>query len=232
MIIKPFLKYFLLASFTLIFVLFFGFYGKNIFERSTKDELLKKIVIPPHSIVEGASIGEWGNRFWIWLFSAPKNANPAADETGAFCHIGQSGSVWFLAGSYEPYPVLRECNIPEGKYLYVPLYIGLVRPSGLNPNKDCLYSQKKVALGVDAVTGPYFILNGIEQQNIKNHREASANCFDASGYGENISAADAYAVMLKPLPKGRYVLRFGNNEAGPDAEIITTIINIVPAKQN
>ncbi len=65
-------------------------------------------------------------RWWQWAYAQPKPVNPVADSTGKHCALGQSGTVWFLAGTFfdpkEPGPaVMRDCTIPAGKALFFPV---------------------------------------------------------------------------------------------------------------
>jgi hypothetical protein len=58
---------------------------------------------------------------WLrWAMSIPWSTGPVTDTTGASCDLGQSGSVWYLAGT-ESGPVTRECTIPQDKKLFFPL---------------------------------------------------------------------------------------------------------------
>jgi hypothetical protein len=59
---------------------------------------------------------EWTARWWQWLLSIPEDRNPAADQTGENCDEGQSGPVWFLAGTFGGLNE-RVCTIPAGKSL-------------------------------------------------------------------------------------------------------------------
>jgi hypothetical protein len=82
-------------------------------------------VLPPHANSHGASYGEWAGRWWAWAWTQPYAVNPVFDRTGEFCAQGQSGSVWFLAGTFIynlPEIVTRNCTIPVGKALFFPVY--------------------------------------------------------------------------------------------------------------
>lgn len=82
-------------------------------------------VLPPHANPHGASYGEWAGRWWAWAWTQPRAVNPVFDKTGEFCAQGQSGSVWFLAGTFIEKPpeiVTRTCTIPVGKALFFPVY--------------------------------------------------------------------------------------------------------------
>ena len=71
--------------------------------------------------------------WWQWVYSIPQpideNGNPVApfnpffDTSGAYCMVGQRGSVWFLAGTdgLSSGQVTRSCSIPEGVSLFFPV---------------------------------------------------------------------------------------------------------------
>jgi hypothetical protein len=80
-------------------------------------------VHPPNSNPYGLSYGEWSAKWWQWILQIPAATNPNLDATGANCAEGQSGHVWFLAGSFGTLPphIVRDCTIPAGKSLLVPV---------------------------------------------------------------------------------------------------------------
>src|SRR5581483_4222539 len=57
-------------------------------------------VVPPNAHFMGKSYGEWHAAWWQWAFSIPAEQSPFLDPTGANCTVGQSGHVWFLAGTF------------------------------------------------------------------------------------------------------------------------------------
>src|SRR5574341_1319356 len=57
-------------------------------------------VLPPRATAYGMTYGEWSARWWQWGLGQPAATNPIDDPTGAFCDVGQSGPVWFLAGTF------------------------------------------------------------------------------------------------------------------------------------
>src|SRR5215210_4141888 len=59
----------------------------------------------------GLTYGEWTARWWQWAYSIPRDVHPAYDDSGKYCAEGQSGPVWFLAGTFE-HPAERYCTIP------------------------------------------------------------------------------------------------------------------------
>jgi hypothetical protein len=55
-----------------------------------------------------------------WAMELPWSTGPINDPSGASCAMGQSGSVWFLAGTSGG-PATRDCTIPHDKKLFFPL---------------------------------------------------------------------------------------------------------------
>ena len=78
-------------------------------------------VLPPQSSPHGKTYGEWGAAWWEWAASIPADSNPLLDQTGESCHEGQSGKVFFLAGTFGETGVVRECTIPTGTALFFPI---------------------------------------------------------------------------------------------------------------
>lgn len=67
---------------------------------------------------------------WVrWVAAAPKATNPIADPTGALAAVNQPDDVWFLAGSYGR-QVVRSCDVPAGRELFVPTVNMWVWPAG------------------------------------------------------------------------------------------------------
>lgn len=96
-------------------------------------------VLDPSVKVFGKTLGEWAEKWSLWAYSTPSATNPILDETGAFCDVGQSGGVWFLAGSFFNKPVVpytRTCTIPRGKYILLPILSGLSFAPEFPENED------------------------------------------------------------------------------------------------
>src|SRR5262249_5180929 len=77
-------------------------------------------VLPPQSNAHGMSYAQWGDRWWLWNYSIPLPFNPVQDTTGAYAGVGQSGPVWFLAGTSGG-NVVRTIVVPPGKSLFFPI---------------------------------------------------------------------------------------------------------------
>ena len=58
-------------------------------------------VAPPQAHPHGQTYSEWAADWWYcWGLSQPTPVNPLINPTGAQCASGQTGNVWFLAGSF------------------------------------------------------------------------------------------------------------------------------------
>src|SRR6187200_1961466 len=68
-------------------------------------------VAPVKSQPNGHSYGEWSAAWWQWAEATPTSVNPVLDRTGAQCAQGQTGHVWFLAGSFGTDVLNRSCTI-------------------------------------------------------------------------------------------------------------------------
>ena len=79
-------------------------------------------VLPPPSSIYGHSYQEWAAAWWQWALTQPLATNPVVDGDGRNCAAGQSGRVWFLAGTFDSGPkVERSCEVPAGTALFFPV---------------------------------------------------------------------------------------------------------------
>lgn len=76
-------------------------------------------VLPSNAHPYGKTYSQWSAAWWQWVFSLPVTASPQFDT--ADCSAGQSGEVWFLAGSFNGGIYNRNCTIPAGKALFFPV---------------------------------------------------------------------------------------------------------------
>ena len=62
---------------------------------------------------------EWTAAWWQWVERT--NNVPVEGQGNVDCTLGQTGDLWFLAGTQGGAPVVRNCTVPGGKILFVPL---------------------------------------------------------------------------------------------------------------
>ena len=70
---------------------------------------------------EPTATPELAAQWWQWTKSAPAPVNPVRDLSGEHCAVGQTGSVWFLAGGYGSSKIRRRCTVPADQALFFPV---------------------------------------------------------------------------------------------------------------
>jgi hypothetical protein len=82
-------------------------------------------VIPPSAMPDGRSYDGWSAAWWQWAFGLKvhdKNSvivDPAFVQNGPVdCSYGQTGHVWFLAGTFNLPHANRSCAVPSGTMLF------------------------------------------------------------------------------------------------------------------
>jgi hypothetical protein len=185
-------------------------------------------VLPPESTPYGKTYGEWSGAWWRWAFSIPVPENPVLDTTGEYAAEGQSGPVWFLAGTFGG-PAERTITVPPGKALFFPIYnyVWVNMPEyGDNPwsEEQEAYARQLCKGQVDNAPAPLACeIDGHEVANITAYR-----CQTPAGgaymvtlpddslwsvwgvapgtYGPSVD--DGYYLMLAPLRDGTHTIHF------------------------
>jgi hypothetical protein len=182
-------------------------------------------VVDPSEAVAGLFQAEWSRAWWQWAGSFKRSESPVADRSGARCQAGQSGNVWFLAGTYGTARTIRTCTIPAGKYLYFPLINYVVSPSYAG-SLTCEAAKDTAHEMTDDVSSLVLALDGQRISNLELHRQATPDCFDLAaraGGGVSPSAANGYYVMLRPLSRGTHTLEFGGILPGMSQAVTYTL---------
>ena len=177
-------------------------------------------VVPPNAKPYGLTYGEWGARWWQWVFSLPTPVNPLYDTTGANAAAGQHGPVWFLAGTFTggDASVARTVTIPAGKALLIPI----VNVEGsLADTPQVKTYPEVVALCeqfMDSVTIADLTVDGRLMRIGPNTRYRTGlveswytlpedNILGLAPGTYAPVAYDGYYAMLKPLSVGRHVIK-------------------------
>ena len=179
-------------------------------------------VLPVVSKPHGKSYGEWASAYWQWALSIPADRNPIADATGAFAGEGQSGSVWFLPGTFGN-SVDRSIRIPTGKTLLVPVShwifgAGVFDCDPTVPGVPCDVDELRLlaAANTEAADLLEVTIDGVALKNVRNYRALSPTPFSltlpensvvgvpAGTYSPQV--ADGYWLMLAPLSKGAHTI--------------------------
>ena len=178
--------------------------------------------IPVNARPHGASYGEWSGRWWQWAGSVPAGVNPVTDTTGEHCDEGQTGHVWFLAGSFGG-EVTRECTIPSGQTLLVPLVnFSADNFVCVDPDSNFTFDELRAiaAANIDLVEELALSVDGVALTNLESYRVQSPTPFDITLPPDDVfapvcgdsyprvipSVADGFYVMLAPLSKGEHTI--------------------------
>ncbi len=165
-------------------------------------------LIPPDKAIAGASQEEWSRRWWHWALSFEDEDSPVADTDGSLCASGQSGPVWFLAGTYESQRAVRRCSIPAGKILFLPLANFIAFPPD-DEREACASLMLKAESATEAPAALVLDLNGKRFKGLEAHRQATKGCFLVAPDDDAPAAGNGYYVALGPLKRGHYTLNFG-----------------------
>ncbi len=193
-------------------------------------------VIPLHARPHGKSYGEWNQAWWEWNFAIPRDRNPVADTTGAFCAEGQSGPVWFLAGSFGG-NVVRHCTVPPGKTLFFPVLNTIVWvPRRGNTEEEI---RAFAFARMNSATRLEVTIDGVPAQDIASYL-ADSDAFtlvlppnDVTGLGPATffpAVAVGYSLMVTPLTPGEHTIHIAaaSTFPGPFALDITYHLTVGP----
>jgi hypothetical protein len=169
-------------------------------------------VVPVESVYLGKTYEQWSEKWWKWALSIPTPRNPILDENGKNGSIGQSGSVWFLSGTfYGKTGVVRTSTIPAGKALFFPIFnVIAYAENGVLSQKDIADSKEFI----DNVTVKEVRIDGKKLKNLDKFRVRSKvfvvklpeNNILGIPAGPTPSLSDGYWMMLKPLPEGKHAI--------------------------
>jgi hypothetical protein len=186
-------------------------------------------VLPPGSAVSGLTYGQWSEAYWQYVLSIPTSENPLNDSTGQNCELGQSSSVFFLAGTFVGH-VTRTCIVPAGTPILIPIinadcsnveappFFGATAPE----RRACvnkLIDGVKIAT-LKATVDFYKVRNlrtfRIQSPDFEFTMPETDNILGVTGKGTTGRAtSDGYWLMLEPLSPGKHTIHtFGECVSG------------------
>ena len=182
-------------------------------------------ISPPQSNAQGQSYGQWAADWWTWVQSIPVDVNPLLDDTGENGDLGQSGSVWFLAGNFGG-DAERTVTVPSGKALFFPIFNHIWVNFPTDPPMEGDYLQAVLdglAATVDAATDLACEIDGRAVQDIESYRCQSPlfevvlpdnSLWEPYGLAEGdvVTCVDeGYYLMVTPLSVGQHTIHFTNS---------------------
>ena len=213
-------------------------------------------VIPPQASPDDHTYGEWSAMWWQWAFGLAPDVNPVLDTTGDLAASGQSGPVWFLAGTFGG-PAERYATIPSGKKLFFPIVNWsvwepdddetsrlIVEHLGLDPNVLTEAEILRLTANwlADRSMPVSCTVDGVAIKNLENYRAESpdfefifndelAELFELAGGLKSPAVADGYWLMLAPLSVGEHMIEFHGvaeiSEANGDPFDLSFTVDII-----
>lgn len=214
------------------------------------DERKAEKILDRDSVIHGRTYSEWNAAWQQWAASIPTANHPLFDNGD--CSVGQSGPVWFLGrkfvvnGGPDDYNhVVRDCNVPSGKALYVAIYNA--EDSTLEENA---LGRSQVQIGdlraataaeMDGVTELAMQVDGVDVRDIKERFRTQSSVYEFTLPADNFFTAigegpftagtyspavdDGYYVMVAPLSLGHHTIHF-HGTAGVDVLDVTYHIDV------
>jgi hypothetical protein len=221
------------------------------FTADTDDDQRARIA-PIGTRPEGQTYGRWAAEWWQWALGIPAIVNPLTDTTGEDCAQRQVDNVWFLAGSISTDPVIRTCEIPDGKSLFFPL-INAFYGAFLNDPPETRTEEfvrsagsctepAQISVRIDDFTVPrptrFFTGASGSQSPIFNVQLPPGNLFgaDETVVPELVlspSAEQGYYLFVRPLSPGTHTIRWTASGCTPGAsQDITYHLTVVGSGLN
>jgi hypothetical protein len=221
-------------------------------------------VLPVNSNAFGHTYGEWSAQWWRWALQLPVHGPQgavhqlAAPNGGVDCSYGQTGKVWFLAGTFTldastPTPGLnanRRCTIPSGTALLFPVVNSEAdnidtSGSGQSRGRSLAELRTEAADNMNQVQGSLATIDGKAVSGIGEYRVVSP-VFNYTLPTDNIvsfangapfpplatpapgAVADGIFVLLAPLPVGTHTLHWEGGIPQAFTQNITYTITVTP----
>jgi hypothetical protein len=181
---------------------------------------------------------------WLeWVLAIPAATNPILDSDGADSAAGQSGKVWFLAGTTGG-PATRSVTVPVGKALFFPIvnFFWVNTPEfGDPPWSDTqeAFVRDFLAFFVDSAQDLVLEIDGQSYPHVERLRISgdvgSCTLPDDNIFGLDFApgphecVADGYWALLPPLSAGVHTIRFaGALPAVPFSLDVTYHLTVAP----
>ncbi|MET0984453.1 MAG: hypothetical protein ABW034_03500 [Steroidobacteraceae bacterium] len=195
--------------------------------------------LPTNTLPADPLVRQWWQRF----LAIPNSVATDLGETPEACGLGQFGNTWFLSvtGTGEE-PITRECTIPQGRKLFVPLITFGCTPF---PGETLPQNVQFCREGVDAYDKLTLTIDGKNRSELIERRAQSRsfsawfpedNIFDTPGQfdvpaGVYVMVAEGQFALVEGLRAGEHVIHFlaSTTDASFPAYDVTFNFRIVAA---
>ena len=202
-------------------------------------------VLPLQANAYGMGYDDLAIGWTEWVMSIPVPSNPLLDEDGSDAAIGQSGPVWYLAGTSGG-EATRTIRVPNGKALFLPVanYFWVNTPefgdAPWSPEQEA-YARSVLAELVDTGQNLVLEIDGRSVPNVYEFQRAASTagmCMlpDDNLYGAlpgpHECVADGFWALLPPMSTGMHTIHFhGEFGAAPGFFVdVTYHISVGPGR--
>ncbi len=158
------------------------------------------------AFAETESVKQLSAQWWQWALSIPTSVNRQLDPTGENCMVGQSGSMWFLAGTFGGGSTTRTCAVPEGTVLYFPVInsVNFNTPNVCGQGPDNIPVEDLRAFSAAFIDGATNLSVEVDGQAIRNLHGVQSQVFEVALPEENVFDAPCIGAGLGNVPAGIY----------------------------
>ena len=205
-----------------------GFLALSLLMMTAVSQAAKK-PLPPTADAYGLGYAELAADWMEWAMAIPAATNPILDPDGSYAALGQSGKVWFLAGTAGG-PATRAITVPAGTALFFPVvnFFWVNTPEfGDDPWSPLqeAYARNVLAYYIDMTEALVLEIDGESIPNVYSRLRFPSTVgmcvFPDDNYyganpGEHECVADGFWALVPPLSVGTHVIHFSGHitEAG------------------
>jgi hypothetical protein len=196
-------------------------------------------LIAPTATVGGYSQGAIQAQFGQWVLSYPAATNPALDPTGAHSALGDQGSYFFLAGSFDGTPLVRNVTVRPDQTLFLNLQVVIAWPDNTETEadlraiaNDVLGTVNSMSITVDGLPAllpaGYGSLVSLRQSSPAFTLHVGNDNIGGWIPGDFLAIADGYLIAMEGLALGTHEVRwtFNSSPTGPFAGQWTNLQDI------
>lgn len=194
-------------------------------------------VYPPYNPPLARSYSTHAANWWKWVLAQPADKSPLLDTTGANCGQGQSGLVFYLAGSTSDQPVVRNCTVPAGKHIVFPVvnaaYFAFLDDPADQRTEAFIRSQveyikdsTELEVEIDGVPVPN-VSRFFERSDIFHVTLPANNIFELpAGFKLSPSADAGFYIGITPLLGGKHTIHFHGKTPDGFVQDVTYNLNV------
>lgn len=177
------------------------------------------LIYPPGTWPLGRTYSAHAARWWKWAVAQPAPVSPLTDDTGVHCGQGQSGLVWYLAGTLDGESVTRNCTVPIGRTLLFPIVNAayFAFPSDPPEQKTEAFLRAQIEGTQENASDLSLTIDGVAVPNVAAFYEESV-VFGATLPADNVFGTDelvlspavdnGFYVAIAPMFPGKHTIHF------------------------